>query len=97
MKWMTRLQIEGRRLAESWMDLLPDLDVDTPAIQAEVFLRKQNHNAGQAALAAANNQHVIEPWTDEMEQAIFDEATRLHKQQHSDLFPPSQNLSALIF
>ena len=26
MKWMTRFQIDGRRLEESWMDLCPELD-----------------------------------------------------------------------
>ena len=28
MKWMTRFQIDGRRLEEAWMDLLPELDFD---------------------------------------------------------------------
>ena len=32
-----------------------------------------------------------------MERVIFDEAFRLHKQAHRDLFPLSQNLLALIF
>ena len=36
MKWMTRFQTDGRRLAEAWMDLLPELDQTTPVIQAEV-------------------------------------------------------------
>lgn len=36
MKWRTRFQI--RRLAESWMDLLPELDLNSPTIQAEVVL-----------------------------------------------------------
>ena len=50
MKWMTRFQIDGRRLLESWMDLWPELDLTTPAIQQEVNLRRQQHNAIQAAL-----------------------------------------------
>ena len=86
MKWMTRFQIDGRKLAESWMDLLPDLDLNSHA-----------HNNAQAAMLAADDQHMVEPWTDEMEQAIYDEAMRLHKQAHRDLFPLSQNLIALIF
>ena len=97
MQWVTRFQIDGRRLAESWMGLLPDLDLTTPAIQNEVALRRQQHNAQQAALQAANDAHVIEPWTDEMEQVTYDEPIRLHKQAHADLFPLSQNLVALIF
>ena len=97
MKWMTRFQIDGRRLEEAWMDLLPELDLNSPAIQAEVLLRRNAHNNAQAAQAAADDQHMIEPWTDEMEQAIYDEATRLHKQAHRDLFPLSPNPIALTF
>ena len=55
MKWMTRFQIDGRRLEESWMDLLPELDLMSPAIQAEVVLQRQRHNTEQAALFAADN------------------------------------------
>ena len=97
MKWMTRFQIDGRRLEESWMDLLPELDLMSPAIQAEVVVQRQRHNAEQAALLAADQNHVVEPWSDVLEQAIYDEATRLHKQSHRDLFPLSPNLIALIF
>ena len=39
---------------------------------------------------------MVAPWTDEMEQAIYDEAIRLHKQAHRDLFPLSQKLIAVI-
>ena len=96
MKWMTRFQIDRRRLAEAWMDLLPELDLTTPVIQAEVTRQRNAHNQAQALQAAADDQHVIEPWTDEMEQAIYDEAIRLHKQAHRDRFPLSQNLIACI-
>ena len=77
MKWMTRFQTDGRRLAESWMHLLPELDLMSPVVQAEGALQRQQHNNNQAALATANDQHVIEPWTEEMEQVICDEAFRL--------------------
>ena len=90
MKWMTRFQIDGRRLEESWMDLCPELDLASPAIVAEVQARR-------AALAAANDVHVLVPWTDEMQQAVYDEAIRIHRQAHRDLFPLSPNLTALIF
>ena len=90
MKWMTRFQIDGRRLEESWMDLCPELDLASPAIVAEVQARR-------AALAAANDAHVLVPWTDEMQQAVYDEAIRIHRQAHRDLFPLSPNLTALIF
>ena len=69
----------------------------SPAIQNEVVIQRQRHNQEQAALFTADNNHVVEPWTDAMEQAIYDEAIRLHKQAHRDLFPLSPNLIALIF
>ena len=49
-------------------------------------LRRNAHNNAQAARQAADDQHVIEPWTDEMQQALYDEAFRLHKQAQRDLF-----------
>ena len=85
------------RFMKSWMDLLPELDLMNPAVQAEVTLRRQQHNAQQAAMQEADDQHVIKTWTDEMEQVIYDEAIRLHKQAHRDLCPLSQDLIALIF
>ena len=97
MKWMTRFQIDGRRLEESWMDLCPELDLTSPAIVAEVTARRNAHNNAQAALHAADNNHVIVPWTDDMVQAVHNEAIGLHRQQHRDLFPLSPNLIALIF
>ena len=70
MKWMTRFQIDGRRLEESWLDLW-----------------RTAHNNAQAALVAADDTHVVQPWTDEMQQAVYyDEAFRLHRQAHRDLF-----------
>ena len=97
MKWMTRFQIDGRRLEESWMDLCPELDLTSPAIVAEVTARRNAHNNAQAALHAADNNHVVIPWTDDMIQAVHNEAFGLHRQQHRDLFPLSPNLIALIF
>ena len=97
MKWMTRFQTDGRRLEESWMDLCPELDLTSPAIVAEVTARRNAHNNAQAALHAADNNHVIVPWTDDMIQAVHNEAIGLHRQQHRDLFPLSPNLIALIF
>ena len=97
MKWMTRFQIDGRRLEESWMDLCPELDLTSPAIVAEVTARRNAHNNAQAALHAADNNHVVIPWTDDMIQAVHNEAIGLHRQQHRDLFPLSPNLIALIF
>ena len=97
MKWMTRFQIDGRRLEESWMDLCPELDLTSPAIVAEVAARRNAHNNAQAALFAADSNHVVIPWTDDMIQAVHNEAIGLHRQAHRDLFPLSPNLIALIF
>ena len=97
MKWMTRFQIDGRRFEEAWMDLCPELDLASPAIVAEVQARRAAHQNTQAALQQAHEAHVIVPWNDEMQQAVYDEAIRLHKQAHRDLFPLSPNLIALIF
>ena len=97
MKWMTRFQIDGRRLEESWMDLCPELDLTSPAIVAEVAARRNAHNNARAALHAADNNHVVIPWTDDMIQAVHNEAIGLHRQAHRDLFPLSPNLIALIF
>ena len=44
----TRFQIDGRRLAEAWMDLLPELDLTTPVIQSEVTRQRNAHNQAQA-------------------------------------------------
>jgi len=85
------------RLAESWMDLLPDLDLNPPVVQAQMTSRRNAPNNAQAALQVPDDQHVIEPWTDETQHAVYDEAIKLHKQAHRDLFPLSQNLIALIF
>ena len=64
----------GRRLEESWMDLCPELDLNSPAIVAEVAARRNAHNNAQAALFAADNNHVVLPWTNEMIQEVHNEA-----------------------
>jgi len=56
---MTRFQIDGRRLEESWMDLCPELDLNSPGIQAEVAARRAAHQNALAALAAANDAYVV--------------------------------------
>jgi len=96
MDWMTRSQIDGRRLEESWMDRCPELDLNSPPVQADVLARRSVHNNAQAALHAADDTHVVQPWTDEMQQAVYDEAIKIHRQQHRDLFPLSPNLIALV-
>ena len=51
----------------SWMDLCPELDLTSPAIVAEVTARRNAHNNAQAALHAADNNHVgntMDRWYD---------------------------------
>ena len=48
--------------------------METEPFQAEVAARRAARNNAQNALAAAHEAHVIEPWTDEMQQAVYDEA-----------------------
>ena len=88
MKWITRCQIDGRRLEDSWMDLCPELDVKSPPVQAEVVARRNAHNNAQAALRAAGDTRVIQLWMDEMQQAVYDEAIRTHRRQHRDFLVP---------
>ena len=70
-KWMTSFQSDGRRLEESWMDLCPELDLTSPPIVAEVQARRAAHQQAQAALQAANDAHVVVPWNDDMQQAVY--------------------------
>ena len=79
------------------MELCPEPDLNSPAIQADVAARRAARNNAQNALQAANDAHVVQPWTDETQQAVYDEASRPHKQAHRDLSPISANLIALIF
>ena len=37
-KWMTRFQLTGNRLIESWMDLIPDLLISSP--EAILFVQQ---------------------------------------------------------
>ena len=74
--------------------LCPELDLTSPAIVAEVAQRRNAHNNAQAALFAADNNHVVIPWTDDMIQAVHNEAIGLHRQQHrDDLYLHSRSFS----
>ena len=50
-KWMTRFQLTGNRLIEPWMDLLPDLETNSPEVIAYIARPRQEHEARQAELA----------------------------------------------
>ena len=56
-KWMTRFQLTGNRLIESWMDLLPEATVTSPEAILFVQQRRQEHERDQqerADVAAAS-------------------------------------------
>ena len=46
-------------------------NLNTQVFQGQIALQRQ-HNQQHAALQAANDAHVIEPWTNQMEQAVYD-------------------------
>ena len=70
-KWMTRFQLSGNRLTESWMDLLPGLTITSTEAILFVAQQRQEHEARQAELAQlaaavpGQEPHVNVPWTDD--------------------------------
>ena len=81
---MTRFQLTGNRLIESWMDLLPDLETTSPEAIAHVARCRLQHEARQAELAGiaaatpGQEPYVNVPWTDARTGSI--EATQ-HRQK----------------
>ena len=102
-KWMTRSQLTGNRLIESWMDLLPDLLVTSTEAILFVAQRRQEHEDRQAELvqvAAAlpgQDPHVNAPWTDEHALIAFRQLKENRRAQQRMAFPLGENLLALIF
>ena len=86
-KWMTRFQLTGNRLTESWMDLLPELLITSTEAILYVAQRRQKHEdrqaelAGLAAAMPGGEPHVNIPWTDEH---------ALEKQDENRCFGPGQ-------
>ena len=74
-KWMTRFQLTGNRLIESWMDLLPEVTVTSPEAILFVQQRRQEHERDQQeraeVAAASGTPHVAVHWTDELALAAF--------------------------
>ena len=99
-KWMTRFQLTGNRLSESWTDLLPDLLTTGPDAIAVVAQRCQKHEERQAELAAVaaalpgQEPHVNVPWTDEHALAAFRQLNENRRAQHRMAFPLGDNLLA---
>ena len=101
-KWMTRFQLTGNRLIESWMDLLPEVTVTSPEAILFVQQRRQEHDRDQqerAEVAAASGAapHVVVPWSDELALAAFRQFQEDRRQVQRQAFPLGENLLALIF
>ena len=103
-KWMTRFQLTGNRLIESWMDLLPDLETTSPEAIAHVARcrleleheARQAELAGIAATTPGQEPHVNVPWTDELALAAFTQLNADRRTQQRLAFPLGDNLPAVI-
>ena len=101
-KWMTRFQLTGNRLIESWMDLLPEATVTSPEAILFVTQKRQEHDRDQqerADVAAASGAAppVPVPWSDELALVAFRQYNEQRRQVQRQAFPLGENLLALIF
>ena len=102
-RWMTRFRLTANRLIESWMDLIPDLDLAAPDVIAAISQRRTAHEeqqqnlVGIAQATPGAQPHVVVPWNDEMSRQVLVQLNNARRQQQRTLFPLSDNLSALIF
>ena len=102
-KWMTRFQLTGNRLIESWMDLRPEALITSPEAHLFVQRQRQEHEADQverAKVAAATpgaDPHVVIPWSEEMTLMSFRTFNENRRQAQRMAFPLGDNLLALIF
>ena len=99
-KWVTRFQLTGNRLIESWMDLLPDLLITSPEAILYVQQQRQEHEARQAELAKlaaavpGQEPHVNVTWTDDHSLVAFRQLNENRRQQQRLAFPLGDNLLA---
>ena len=101
-KWMTRFQLTGNRLIESWVDLLPEETLTSPEAILFVAQKRQEHDRDQqerAEVAAASGAapHVVVPWSDELALVAFRQYQENRRQVQRQAFPLGENLLALIF
>ena len=102
-KWMTRFQLTGNRLIESWIDLLPEALITSPEAILFVQRQRQEHEADQverAQVVAATpgaDPHVVIPWSDEMTLVSFRSFNENRRQAQRMAFPLGDNLLVLIF
>ena len=102
-RWMTRFQLNANRLTESWMDLIPDLDLTAADVIAAIAQRRTAHEeqqqnlVGIAQATPGAQPHVVVPWNDDMSRQVLVQLNNARRQQQRTLFPLSDNLSAFIF
>ena len=102
-KWMTRFQLTGNRLIESWMVLFPEAVITSPEEILFVQQQRQEHERDQsekAAVAAAlpgGDPDIIVPWSDELALVAFRLFNANRRQAQRQAFPLGDNLLALIF
>ena len=101
-KWMTRFQLTGNRLIESWMDLLPEAAVTSPEAILFIPQKRQEHERDQqeraeAAGALGAAPHVVVSWSDELALVAFRQDQENRRQVQRQAFPLGENLLALIF
>lgn len=56
---------------------------------------RATHQNRQAALAAADDPYQRVPWTEDMEQLVFQEGVKLHQNAHEQGLPLTPNLIAI--
>ena len=102
-KWVTRFQLTGNRLIESWMDLILDLLMTSPEAILYVQQQRQDHERDQnerAQVAAATpgaDPHVVIPWTDEMALVAFRQLNENRRQQQRQAFPLGEKFASIDF
>ena len=96
-KWMTRFQLTGNRLIESWMDLLPEAVITSPEAILFVQQHRQEHERDQAEKAAVapalpgGDPHIIVPWSDELALVAFRLFNANRRQAQRQAFPLGDN------
>jgi hypothetical protein len=95
---MTRFQLTGDRFIESWMGVLPDLDITSQEAIDHVVQRVFNviWLMNIAAATPGADPHINVPWTDEMAMNTCNQLHAGRRLRQRRAFPVSDNLLALI-
>ena len=85
-RWIGRFIITRKRVADAWMDLIPDYNINEPTYRADV-------GAQNAALAAAGQNPNVDP----DDPAVFDAWLAANRRRHQNAFPLSDHLMTMMF